>query len=148
MMHDVFLFLPGSNAVDHYEDLEAVAEAVEFPDSDIEVTDVTVEVDMTEPMTTSDGTEVEPEGHVIIAFQLNLPEETDYAKAGNASGLEMDINHFLRQEASDELREMFDFDAKVNRTKRCDHPEDQRHFAEKTEDFCAKCGGPAIEVEG
>jgi hypothetical protein len=147
-MHDAILFLSGSNAVDNFEALEATAEAVEFPDSDIEITDVTAEVDMTEPMKAPDGTEIEPEGHVIIAFELDLPDSIDYAKAGNASGLEMDINNFLRREASDEVNDAVEFTATVDRTKRCDHPEDQRHYAEATDDYCAKCGGPAIEVEG
>lgn len=146
-MHDAILFLEGSNAVDHFSGIKAAAEAVEFKDSDdIEVTDVTAEVDMIEPMTASDGTEVEPEGHVVVAFEIDLPDSTDYAKAGNASGLETDINHFFRREASEAVNEAVTFEAKVNRTKLCDHPEDQQQFAEKTEDFCEKCGGPAIEV--
>jgi len=148
-MHDVILFFESSNVVDHSEALKETVESVEFEnDDDINVTNVTFDVREGEEMTAPNGETVMADGMTVVTFNLELPEETDYAFAPKALGLEVGMNHLLRREAGEELTEAVKFDAKVNRTKHCDHPEEQREFAEKTTDYCGKCGGPAIEVEG
>jgi hypothetical protein len=151
-MHDAMIPLTENDVMNNFEQIKEAAEEVSFDmDSDMEVTNVSVDRIEAHTDRTPDGEEIEVPGSILVFFWLDLPEHIDYAKEGNASGIEIDLHWeftgelYLRKEHIEGSIEVPE--ATLDRTKRCNHPEDQRVAVEVSNDYCEKCGGPAIQVQ-
>lgn len=146
-MHDASIILCGNAIDEHFEELQLIVDAIsEEEDQMNEITNASMQYHESHIDRTPNGETVEVPPAVMIFFWIDTKDSIDYAKENNSMGLEADLNHLIHKRASDELLDAFDFDASLDRTKRCDHPDDEVEATDGCPDFCNKCGGPAVEV--
>jgi hypothetical protein len=145
-MHDANLTLSGPMAKHFADEIETAANEMAFDVDSTTITNVEVHRHESETMTAPNGDEVVAPFTLHVFWWLDLPEGVDYAREGSAHGIETELHWFLTGELSELVKAQFDFDISLDRTQRCDHPEEMVKPVEVSSDYCEKCGGPAIDI--